>query len=113
MPLSLKFFYLGHQCPHNSYLLARIKTLAFKEFVPLELHDITDDEETCRKYRIFSPTMLIVNDRYRLHGPFTREKVLAMLQDDDVEPRGYFVDKEVLVVEEMHKAEIHFMQLDL
>lgn len=35
MTLDLKFFYLGNQCPHNCYLLARIKTLAWQEWMTL------------------------------------------------------------------------------
>lgn len=93
MALDLKFFYLGNQCPHNCYLLARIKTLAWRERVRLQLFDIWNDPATCEKYRIFSPTMLLVNDLYRLHGPFTAERVLALLYEDDTEPRAYAVDQ--------------------
>lgn len=91
MPLNLKFFYLANQCPHNCYLLARIKTLAWQERVPLHLFDIWNDPATCEIYRIFSPTMLLVNDRHRLHGPFTAERVLGLLSDEDAEPRAYSV----------------------
>jgi hypothetical protein len=91
MTLDLKFFYLGNQCPHNCYLLARIKTLAWQERIPMCLFDIWNDPATCEKYKIFSPTMLIVNERHRLHGPFTAERVLRMLSGDDVEPRAYSV----------------------
>ncbi|MBN1678236.1 MAG: hypothetical protein JW880_06825 [Candidatus Thermoplasmatota archaeon] len=91
MPLNLKFFYLANQCPHNCYLLARVKTIAWRERIPLHLFDIWNDPATCEKYRIFSPTMLIVNDKYRLHGPFTAERVIAMLSDEGVEPREYSV----------------------
>lgn len=91
MPLDLKFFYLANQCPHNCYLLARIKTLAWRERARLHLFDIWSDPETCVKYRIFSPTMLLVNDTYRLHGPFTAERVTALLSGEDIEPRAYYV----------------------
>ena len=93
MSRDLKFFYLGNQCPHNCYLLARIKTIAWGERVKLHLFDITDDPETCKKYQVFSPNMLIVNDTYRLHGPFTKERVEALLQDEDTEPKRYVVDQ--------------------
>jgi len=89
LPLDLKFFYLANQCPHNCYLLARIKTLAWQERARLHLFDIWNDPATCEKYRIFSPTMLIINDRYRLHGPFTADRVGAMLLEEDVGPRPY------------------------
>lgn len=91
MPFNLKFFYMANQCPHNCYLLARIKTLAWQERVPLHLFDIWNDPATCERYRIFSPSMLLVNDKHRLHGPFTAERVLAMLSDEDLEPRAYTV----------------------
>lgn len=91
MSFGLKFFYLGNQCPHNCYLLARIKTLAWQERVKLHLFDIWNDPSTCEEYRIFSPTMLLINDRHRLHGPFTAERVLALLSDEGVQPRAYSV----------------------
>jgi len=91
MPQDLKFFYLANQCPHNCYLLARVKTLAWLERIRLHLFDIWNDPETCEKYRVFSPTMLIVNDTYRLHGPFTAERVKAMLSDEDTDPHSYYV----------------------
>lgn len=91
MPRNLKFFYMGYQCPHNTYLLARIKTIAWQESVQLHLFDVWGDEETCRKYQVFSPTMLLVNDERRWHGPFTREKVLELLDEDEIEPTSYTV----------------------
>ncbi len=84
MPNSLRFIYFGYQCPHNAYLLARIKTLAWKESVPLHINDISEDPGLCERYRIFSPTTLIVNDMDRLLGPFTNEEVLALLYDEDM-----------------------------
>jgi len=88
---NLKFFFFGYQCPHNAYLLARIKTIAFQESAHLQIHDISNDGPTCEKYRIFSPTMLLVNDKYRWHGPFSRETVLEMLDEDIARPKAYSV----------------------
>ena len=87
MPQTIRFFYFGNQCPHNAYLLPRIKTIAWREGAMLHLYDLTEDEHVCAEYNIFSPVMLIVNDRYRWQGPFSREDVLAMLNDEDLAPR--------------------------
>jgi hypothetical protein len=95
---SLRFFYFGNQCPHNGYLLARIKTIAWRESVKLHLNDITGDEATCAEYGIFSPQMLLVNDRYRLHGPFTSEKVQALLEDEEPTPCPHAVRQSERVV---------------
>lgn len=92
MRRNLKFFYFGYQCPHNAYLLARIKTLAWKESVPLHLFDLMEDPSACEDYSIFVPTMLIVNDDRRWCGPFSNEDVLAMLDDEDVVPRKSSLD---------------------
>lgn len=86
MSRSLRFFYFGNQCPHNGYLLARIKAIAWKESVTLHLHDVTGDDRICAQYRIFSPQMLVVNDKYRLHGPFSSEMVTALLDDEMTAP---------------------------
>ena len=91
MPMNLKFFYFGNQCAHNCYLLARIKTISWHEHVPLKLFDLTEDPGPAERYRVFSPNLLIVNDKYRLHGPFTNDKVHAMLDDEDVEPSRFVV----------------------
>lgn len=93
MPRSIKFFYFGYQCPHSTYLLARIKTVAWQERVGLHLFDITKDEGTARQYQVFSPTMVIVNDKYRWHGPFSKELIVSMLEDEPIEPRAYAVNQ--------------------
>jgi hypothetical protein len=80
--LDLKFFYFGNQCPHNCYLLARIKTIAWQERVRLELHDLSEDPRPAEEYGIFSPTMLLVNGEIRWHGPFEKELVAAMLEGE-------------------------------
>ena len=91
MARSIKFFYFGHQCPHNTYLLARIKTIAWRESVPLALYDLTEDGRPAQEFPVFSPTMLIVNDKYRWHGPFTKERIVGMLEDEGVAPESYSV----------------------
>lgn len=91
MPRSLRFFYFGNQCPHNGYLLARIKTIAWRESVTLHLHDVTGDDALCAQYRVFSPQMLMVNERHRLHGPFSSERVVALLDDEDTGPVPFAV----------------------
>jgi len=98
MPMNLKFFYFGNQCPQNCYLLARIKTIAWQEHVPLHLFDLTEDPKPAEQYRIFSPNMLLVNDKYRVHGPFTKEKVNSLLDEEDVKPTEYVVRQSSEVV---------------
>lgn len=98
MPMNLKFFYFGNQCPHNCYLLARIKTIAWHEHVHLQLYDLMENPGAAEEFRIFSPNLLIVNDRYRLHGPFTKDRVHALLDDEDVRPSRYTVDQSDKVV---------------
>jgi hypothetical protein len=87
MPNRLRFFYFGYQCPHNSYLLARIKTIAWRESVPLHLVDISDDAPACEQYQIFSPTTLLINDTARWLGPFSKEEVLALLYEEELPSR--------------------------
>ena len=87
MPRSLKYFYFGYQCPHSAYLLARIKTIAWNEGAALQLYDISEDPRICEEYDIFSPNMLIVNDQYRWQGPFTKDDVLAMINNEEPTPR--------------------------
>jgi hypothetical protein len=53
--------------------------------------NISQNEGICQRLGIFSPNMLLVNDRYRPHGPFSQEKVRAMVEDEAIEPEGYEV----------------------
>lgn len=87
MRRNLKFFYFGYQCPHNTYLLARIKTLAWREGARLHIFDLLEDASVAEDYEVFVPTMLIVNDEYRWCGSFSKEDVLAMLKDEELSPR--------------------------
>ena len=59
----------------------------------LHLFDITDDERTCKEYSIFSPTMTIVNEKHRWHGPFTKDQILLMLEDEMVRPETRPIDQ--------------------
>ena len=93
MPFDLKFFYFSYQCPHNAYLLARIKTIAWQERIKLHLFDVSNDEETCKRYNIFSPTMVVVNDKYRWHGPFSKETILEMLEGEFEGPVAQVVNQ--------------------
>jgi len=97
MTRDLKFFYFGNQCPHNCYLLARVKTYAFRERVRLHLFDLSEDPRPAAEYRIFSPTMLLANDEYRWHGPFTSEFITSLLEGE-VEPSGQTVNQSEIVV---------------
>ena len=46
--------------------------------------------------------MLLVNHKHRLHGPFSLEKVRAMVEDEVIEPEGY----EVKQSEDVAKGEL-------
>jgi len=64
--------------------------------------DISQDETICERLRIFSPNMLLVNDKHRLHGPFSLEKVRALVEDEVIEPERY----EVKQSEDVAKGEL-------
>ena len=73
--------------------MTRIRRFAAQKDVPLRLMDISQDEGICQRLRIFSPNMLLVNHKHRLHGPFSLEKVRAMVEDEVIEPEGYEVEQ--------------------
>jgi hypothetical protein len=59
---------------------------------------VTGDEALCAEHRIFSPQMLLVNDKHRLHGPFSAERVSALLDDADAGPVAFTVRQSTDVV---------------
>lgn len=95
---SLQFFHFGHQCPHNAHLLARIQSFAKQEGIPLRVVDVSRDEDAGERFRIFSPNMLLVNEKYRLHGPYSWERVKTMIDDEDIEPEAYGINQSEDVV---------------
>lgn len=88
---NLKFFHFGHQCPHNARLMTMIERFSDEQHVPFQAIDVSEHEDACRKFRIFSPNMLLVNDKHRLHGPITRTRLKAVAEDEEIEPIGYEV----------------------
>lgn len=91
MSKQLLFLHFGMQCPYHEHLITRLKAISAETGAGLETIDFAGRPDICRVHRIFSPTLLLVNGRYRWNGPFDEETVLQMLDDHPPERKPYAV----------------------
>jgi len=94
----LEFFHFGFQCPHNFHLINLIKKVAKTSGASSSIFDISNREDLCVKYNIYSPTLLVVNDAIRWNGPFSEEVLLQLLQGIEVKRKPYAVNQSINVV---------------
>lgn len=77
----VQFLHFGMQCPHHERLIQTVREAAGAAGLKPEISDFTGRPDLCASYTIFSPTLLIVNEKYRWNGPFSRQNVLDLLED--------------------------------
>ncbi|MBT9166009.1 MAG: hypothetical protein DDT25_00673 [Chloroflexi bacterium] len=90
---NLKFFHFGVQCPHNSHLISLIQRVSKSTGASALIYDISNREDICLQYNIYSPTLLLVNDTIRWNGPFSEKDLLKLLQDVNVKRQPYIVNQ--------------------
>lgn len=69
--MKLDFYYWGYQCPINYEILTLMKDYEYK--IDIVLHDITDRPDIARSYRMFFPTLTIIDGKYRYFSPISIE----------------------------------------
>lgn len=77
----LRFLHFGMQCPHHERLVQIVTEAGRESEVIPEISDFSGRPDLCKDYHIYSPTLLVVNGRYRWNGPFNRQNVLDLLND--------------------------------
>ena len=88
----IDFYYWGNQCPHNSKMKKLLEMLSNNERYIISLFDISNDYDTARKLNIFSPTLLVIDNYMRLHGPISKEKIEQIGRGDVPEAKQYNVN---------------------
>lgn len=88
----IDFYYWGNQCPHNSKMRKMFNILIDKYNYQINLYDISDDFNTAEKLNIFSPTMTVIDNDIRIHGPILMDKIMKIEAGEIPEPRQYKVD---------------------
>jgi len=95
---NLKFFHFGVQCPHNSHLISLIQRVSKSTGASALIYDISNREDICLQYDIYSPTLLLVNDAVRWSGPFSEKVLLKLLQGIDMKTQPYTVNQSTNIV---------------
>lgn len=90
--VKIDFYYWGDQCPHNSIMRKMLIPLMNEDNYLINLHDISDDFETAVKLNIFSPTMTVINNNIRLHGPVSLNTIREIEKGQIPGPRQYKVN---------------------
>jgi hypothetical protein len=88
----IDFYYWGDQCPHNSKMKNLLELLINEERYKINLFDISNDIDTARELNIFSPTLLVIDDSLRLHGPISKEKIEQICRGDVPKAKQYKVN---------------------
>src|SRR6056297_3308479 len=91
--LKIDFYYWGSQCPHNDINKKILDAYTNDERYKINYHDISDDFKLAEKMNLFSPTLLVFNDKYRWNGPIKREQIEAFQKDEIPHRKPYKVNQ--------------------
>lgn len=67
--MQIDFYHWGHICPISSEIITRLSN--YKHVFDIQIHDITNDCDTAKKYLIFFPFLTVVNKCKRYYGPIS------------------------------------------
>lgn len=71
----IDFYYWGDQCPHNGKMRKLLNMLSKDERYEISMFDISNNFHIAREINIFSPTLLVIDNSLRLHGPISKERI--------------------------------------
>lgn len=68
--MKLDFYYFSFQCPLNDDMIHLLDE--YKDKIEVHLHDFSTDRSTAAEWRIFYPTLTVLDDEKRYYSPLTR-----------------------------------------
>lgn len=88
----IDFYYWGDQCPHNRKIIKLLKSFSMDQRCTIEIFDISNNHAIAKKLNIFSPNMLVIDDKLRWHGPISIESFESILNGTIPESKPYIVN---------------------
>lgn len=77
--IKIDFYYWGDQCPHNSKMRQLLNSFSLDQRCTIHLFDISRDHRVAKDLNIFSPNMLVIDNKIRWHGPISKETFESIL----------------------------------
>lgn len=68
--MKLDFYYYSYQCPLNDNMLWLLD--AYKDKLDIRYHDIANDFDSAKKWKIFFPTLTVLDDQKRYYSPICK-----------------------------------------
>ena len=68
--MRIDFYYWDFQCPLNADMLSLLSE--YRNRLDIHTYNIADRPDLCEKYRIFYPTLTVVDCCYRYYAPIRR-----------------------------------------
>lgn len=87
----IDFYYWGDQCPHNCKMIELINSFSCDSRCTISLFDISKDHRTAKELNIFSPNMLVIDNKLRWHGPVSTGNFERILDGVIPEAKPYIV----------------------
>lgn len=88
----IDFYYWGDQCPHNCKMRELLDSFSNDSRCTINCYDISKEKNSAKNLNIFSPNMVVINDKIRLHGPISKNKIEDILNDIMPNPKPYVVE---------------------
>lgn len=104
----IDFYYWGDQCPHNLKMRALLKSFLSDQRCVINFFDISKDSNVAKHLNIFSPNMVVINNKLRWHGPISIDKFESILNGVIPEAKPYIVK----ISKDIVKGEIRDLKED-
>lgn len=75
----IDFYYWGDQCPHNSKMRQLLNSFLLDQRCTINLFDISKDHRVAEDLNIFSPNILVIDNKIRWHGPISKDNFESIL----------------------------------
>lgn len=89
--MQIDYYYWSWQCPHNLPARDTVERLR-EEGHQVEVYDVAGDRELASSINMFSPTLTIINGKWRWHGPLFGTFVDAVSRGEMPRQDRYQVD---------------------
>lgn len=73
--VKIDFYYWGVQCPHNEKIKNLLLSFKNNKKYHINFYDVSESHKVAKKINMYSPSLLIFNEKYRWNGPITKSKI--------------------------------------
>ncbi len=75
--MDLDFYFWGFQCPLNNRVINILK--GYEDKININYYDVSNDFDSANKMKMYFPTLIVVNKKYRYFSPMIKTQFLSRL----------------------------------